>query len=732
MKQYTLFLGAILILLSTFSKDVVGQTTNHWETILKADTTYKYFTSSEGTPATNWRTAEFNDSGWRKGKGGIGYADEDDNTTIENSISVCLRTSFNLIDINTITEAVLNMDFDDAFVAYLNGVEIARSSGLSGNFPESTQTSTSNHEAKMYSGGVPESFYISYDKLSPIFKDGVNVLAVQVHNTGINSSDMSSNIFLSVGISDSQTRYLSNPNWFKPPFVFSGSTLPLIIIDTHGETIVDEPKITADMKIIHNESGNKNNLTDHANEYNGKIGIERRGASSYNYPQRPYAFETRNEDGSNNNVEILGMPEENDWILLSHYNDKTFMRNAVSFDFFREMGNYSVRSHLCDVVINGEYEGIYLLCEKIKRDKNRVDISKLKKEDNAGDDLTGGYIFKVDYHNGYDGWTSDYSPVDHSNYTTRFVYYYPDYDEISGSQRQYIKTHVDEFQYILHQPDFANKYNSYINDSSFIDYFIVNELARNVDGYKKSRYFHKNKDSKNGLIKAGPVWDFDWAWKNINDCYIFKNTDGSGWAYKINDCYETSSPGWYVRLLQDPVFANKLNCRYFKLRETILSDESFEFKIDSIYNLVSEPQIGHFARWDILGERTGAPEIEEPAQTYDEEVSRLRSWISLRLNWLDNNMPGNRDNCSTAFNEIAQSNPVTMYPNPASAIVNFESNIEILQIEIFDYSGRVVVQKTSQFSRTVQINLRNLKPGLYLTKSTFVNGNSQTNKLVIK
>ena len=731
MKQYTLFLGAILFLLLTFY-NVVAQTTNHWETILKSDTTYTYFTSSEGTTATNWRTPEFNDSNWRTGKGGIGYADGDDNTIIENSISVCLRISFNLIDKNTITEAVLNMDYDDAFVAYLNGVEIARSTGLSGNFPESTQTSTSSHEAKMYDGGLPESFCISLNKLSPIIKEGTNILAVQVHNTDVNSSDMSSNIFLMVGVSDSQTRYFSNPEWFKTPFDFSGSTLPLIIIDTHGETIVDEPKITADMKIIHNEDGNKNSLTDYPNEYNGKIGIERRGATSYYYPQKPYLFETRNEDGSNNNVEILGMPEENDWILLSHYNDKTFMRNAISFDLFREMGNYSVRSRLCDVVINGEYEGIYLLCEKIKRDKNRVDISKIKSDDTQDDDLTGGYIFKVDYYYYSEGWISNYGPTDHPSYKTRFIYYYPDHNDIVSSQRQYLKTHVDKFQYVLNHSDFENSYSSFINDSSFIDYFIVNELARNVDGYKKSRYFYKNRDSKGGLIKAGPVWDFDWAWKNINDCYIFRQTDGAGWAYKINDCYETSCPGWYVRLLQDPVFADKLNCRYFKLRETILSDESLESKIDSIYNLVSEPQVGHFERWDILGKRTGAPEVEEPAQTYNEEVSRLRNWISLRLNWLDNNMVGNGDNCFTSTYEIAQSNPVTMYPNPASAIVNFESNIEILQIEIFDYSGRVVVQKTSQFSRTVQIDLNNLKPGLYLTKSTFVNGNSQTNKLVIK
>lgn len=730
MKQYTVFFTFTILLLGSFFQTFAQ--TNHWETIFYADATFSYFTSEEGTPASNWRDKDFDDTNWRAGKGGIGYGDNDDNTSIEKCISVCMRTSFNLNEINKITEAVLNVDYDDAFVAYINGVEIARSAGLSGDFPGATQVSTNNHEAKMFAGGSPETFAISSDKLAPILLEGENVMAIQVHNTQANSSDMSSNIFFSVGISDSQTRYLSTPNWFTPPFIFNGSNLPLLVISTNGGIIVDEPKITADLKIIHTENSDKNNLTDQPNIYNGKIGIERRGASSFNYPQRPYLFETRNEDGSNNNVSILGMPEENDWILLSHYNDKTLMRNAISFDLFREMGHYSVRNRLVDVVINDEYQGIYLLCEKVKRDKNRVDIAKLKPEDNQGDDLTGGYIFKVDYNQGFDGWQSNYSPIDHPNYTTRFVFYYPDYDDIMGSQREYLKSHVEEFQFVMNQSDFASKYNSYINDSSFIDYFLLNELARNVDGYKKSRYFHKDKDSKGGLIEAGPVWDFDWAWKNINDCYIFEQTDGSGWAYKINDCYQTASPGWYVRLLQDEAFANKVNCRYFDLRETILSDDYLNSKIDSISSLVSSAQIGHFIKWNILGTRTGAPEVESPAQTYDEEVIRLRNWISRRLTWLDNNMVGSSGNYVTSNKEIANSNQFVMYPSPASTHINFESNIEIQQVEIFDYSGRIVLQKTAQYSRTVHLNLEHLKSGLYLTRTTFVNGNSESNKLIVR
>ncbi len=137
---------------------------------------------------------------------------------------------------------------------------------------------------------------------------------------------------------------------------------------------------------------------DPGNIYTGKVGIEIRGRYSANLPQKPYGFETRDEAGNNLNVPILGMPEENDWILTANYNDKAFLRNFLAFELFRKMGHYAPRTVYCEVVLNDAYQGIYLLGEKIKRDKNRVDIAKLNPDENSGDDLTGGYIFVNDYY----------------------------------------------------------------------------------------------------------------------------------------------------------------------------------------------------------------------------------------------------------------------------------------------------------------------------------------------
>lgn len=169
------------------------------------------------------------------------------------------------------------------------------------------------------------------------------------------------------GITGISYNYRPVPAWFMTPFDFTSSNLPIVVITTKpGETIKNEPKITAEMKIIHNGGGIRNNVSDSGNIYNGKIGIEIRGMYSASLPQKPYGFETRDIAGNNLDVSLLGMPSENDWVLLANYNDKTFLRNVLAFELFEKMGHYAPRTRYCEVVLNDEYQGIYLLGEKIK------------------------------------------------------------------------------------------------------------------------------------------------------------------------------------------------------------------------------------------------------------------------------------------------------------------------------------------------------------------------------
>jgi len=717
-----------------FLRGVTGQpATDHWETVFYADTLFRYATSNDGEPPAGWREPSFDDHTWAEGHGGIGYGDNDDRTVIAKCNALYYRTTFVIHDTSVITAAALDIDYDDAFVAYLNGTEIARSPGLSSPYPAWDEISTYNHEAHMYSGGRPEQFFVDKEKLRATMNNGINVLAVEIHNSSPTSSDMSSLTWFSAGISVSDRSYLPVPSWFTEPWFYQGSTLPVIKINTYGQAIPDEPKIDAWMEIIDNGPGKFNSIHDSGNVYTGHIGIEIRGASSSHYPQKPYSLETRDSLGDNLNVPLFGMPAENDWLLISHYNEKTFMRNPLSFNMFREMGHYSVRFRLVDVMINDQYEGIYLFCEKVKRDKHRVDIKKLTPDDSSGVDITGGYIFKTDYAHSYDSWLSAYSPIDHPDYDTRFVYYYPKYYKITERQKAYLQEYVDNFQALLHQPDFADHYRDYIDLGSFLDYFIVSEVSRNIDGYKKSRYYHKNRDDKDNRLHAGPVWDFDWAWKNIHDCSFLANDYGAGWAYKTNDCRVTYTPGWYVRLMQDPSFADDLNCRYFQLRQEILSLDHLYAFMDTIYEVVKGPQENHYKRWPILGTRTGAPELEEPAQTYDEEVQRLKEWIRIRLEWLDENMPGSHDDCLSARKKIRTgTSRLHLFPNPATTHFYVESSGIIQTIEIFDVSGRKVRSENSLNRYSVRIDSRSLKKGIYFVRVSYVRGVSEMRKIVIR
>ena len=721
-----------IILLISISNSASAQTIDHWETVFFNNNTFSYYTNVEGTAPSEWIDLGFDDSAWRTGTGGIGKSDGDDNTEIEQCISVFMRTNFTITDLSTIVDGVLHVDYDDAFVAYLNGVEIARSAGLSQNFPYKEQLSSINHEAAMYSGGVPEVFALDETLLKQLLITGENIIAIQVHNVTANSSDMSSNTFFSVGLSTSTVQYSPTPNWFYLPYVFNGSTLPLIIIDTNGQSIPDEPKIDASMKVISNDDDLINHPDGIPNEYDGLIGIEIRGASSAGYPQKPYSLETRDEFGEDLNVPLLGMPKESDWVLLSHYNEKSFMRNMLSFHMFQKMGHYATRTRLVDVIINGKYEGVYLLGEKVKRDKNRIDIKKLTPEEISDVDLTGGYIFKVDYASSYDSWVSDYSPIDHPDYETRFVYYYPKPANIVPEQKSYIKETVDAFQASLQESNFGQTYESYIDATSFIDYFLVSEVSRNIDGYKKSRYFHKDRGDIDDHIYAGPVWDFDWAWKNIYDCAETRNKIGAGWAYKVNDCIRTYSPGWYVRLLEDQGFANKVNCRYTALRQTTLSLDSIYAFMDSIYNIVIEPQVHHYNRWDILGKGTGAPEMDAPSQTYDEEFNRLKDWIATRITWLDANMMGSHDNCDPTGIDEDENIIFKVYPNPANQYLYIESEKMIQQVQIFNLTGNMVFSDNSESKFSWHLNIDGLPKGLYFIKAFMNNQQVIVRKVMIE
>jgi hypothetical protein len=154
--------------------------------------------------------------------------------------------------------------------------------------------------------------------------------------------------------------------------------LPQVSVNTNGQEIPNEPKIFAEISIE-----NKGALT-----HEGFIGIEIRGQSSQMFPKKQYGFETRDSENEDIDVSLLGLPEEEDWILYAPYSDKSLIRNALIYDISRDIGRYSSRLVFVELFLNNIYDGLYILMEKLKRDKNRIDINKLKSSENEGEDLT--------------------------------------------------------------------------------------------------------------------------------------------------------------------------------------------------------------------------------------------------------------------------------------------------------------------------------------------------------
>ena len=228
---------------------------------------------------------------------------------------------------------------------------------------------------------------------------------------------------------------------------FTDSNLPIVVIETDGGvTIPDEPKVLATMKIIWHQDGSRNYLTDIDNpeflNYDGRIGIERRGSSSQMYSnKKPYGLTTLQDDNvTNNNVSILGMPAENDWILNSLAFDQTGMRDVVAYELSEAIGQYASRRVYCEVVINGDYRGLYVFMEKIKVDKNRVDIERMDETCNQPPEVTGGYITKADRSdNDPLAWTMQTYQFGWGGYVnTEFIHHYPKPEDITSAQHNYI------------------------------------------------------------------------------------------------------------------------------------------------------------------------------------------------------------------------------------------------------------------------------------------------------
>ena len=578
----------------------------------------------------------------------------------------------------------LRIRYDDGFAAYLNQNKVAEA-----NAPAqlSWQTAAAgNHEADEWND-------FTIKAASELLRIGDNLLAIQGLNTGTSSSDFLITFEL-----------IDVPDPLKD---FTSSNLPLVFIDTQGKAIPNDYRITAHLGVIDNGLGKRNSRTDAFNDYAGLINIEIRGSSSAGWRKKQYGFETQDELGNNRNVSLMGFPTENDWILNAPYIDKSLLRNVLTYYLSRQLGQYASRTKYCELFLNEEYQGIYILMEKIKRDKNRVAIAELDSSDTTGNALTGGYIIKIDKW-GNDGFHSVYPPANGTNRPIFYQYHYPKDDVILPEQKNYIQNFIWEFEDVMASNDYNDPvkgYPKYLDIDSFIDFVIISELAKNVDSYRLSTFFYKQRDSAGGKLYAGPVWDYNLAFGLAN---YYDGEDTDDWMLEEltqgnairNDTWQM--PFWWEVLFHEQAFATRLKKRWQTLRTTVLNLNRINSYIDAVADTLDEAQKRNFTIWTGPGEpKAGSdgfwpvPDIFYSFQSYQDEVDYLKSWIAQRIAWVDENiiLLAHVENERPPF-----SKPQLLFrnfPNPFNATTVFTFKLPTPAhtiLEVYNVTGQRVVK----------------------------------------
>ena len=396
---------------------------------------------------------------------------------------------------------------------------------------------------------------------------------------------------------------------------FTDSNLPIVIINTeNGADIPDEPKMLGTMKIIQRPDGSRNFVSDANNEdyldYSGAISIEIRGSSSQSLDKKPYGLSTLSDDYTeNNNVKLLGMPKENDWILNSFAFDDSMMRDYINYNMARQMGQYATDLKYCEVIVNGDYRGLYALSEKIKRDGDRVDISKLSDDENTIPEITGGYLIQTDR-------PDDEDPEAWSNNGAGYIHEKPNFNDITEAQSDYIESVFRDLDAEATNSNIASGYPSVIDVPSFIDYMLVAEIASNVDAYALSTYYHKD---RGGKLRAGPVWDYNLTYGNDLFQWGFDRSFTDVWQFN----YSNTGANFWGDLFANSTFKCYLSKRFNEVTNTgqPLNYDSISDLIDSTVTLISEAVVRENERWSTIDDFSG-------------EITNMKSWIQDRIAWM--------------------------------------------------------------------------------------------------
>jgi len=518
-------------------------------------------------------------------------------------------------DLTFSKEALFQCPYNLTFRAFLNNVEIARNDY--GTIRDNSYPDNDSSHVPIFDCYNSQNFFINEKTFKECIKKGKNTLLIEILNKN-KISEKLSKIKFSIGFSDENKNFGKDEPNFKQTAYFTHSNIPIIIINTNNQAIVDEPKILAEMGIINTEY---NYINDNHNDFSGKIAIEIRGGTSQTFLKKSFALKLKGKKKS-----LLGLPKDSEWVLYGPYPDKTLLRDKLIFTLSEEMGLLAPKSKYCELVINNDYRGIYLLMQKVKISKNMVNISKMNNKDTIGDDLTGGYMLKFD--RGSEEYIHSKYPLEKHLQNKYFLRFHePKGSDLCETQKDSIKSYINNFETALYYNN--NNLIDFIDIKSFVDFFIINEFSKNVDAYRLSTYIYKDKDSKNGKLTMGPLWDYNFSLGLVDYSDGYKP---EGWIYNSSDYI----PYWWKSFMKDETFRKQLKNRWTELRKKIITSDYINSIIDNDIDLIEDVIERNDTKWKMSGSEIWPNYFN--GKTYDEEIEYLKKWIDLRISWLDKNI----------------------------------------------------------------------------------------------
>lgn len=417
------------------------------------------------------------------------------------------------------------------------------------------------------------------------------------------------------------------------------SDLPIVVIENLGQGVPGEEFEDAAFALYEiNSVTGRSSLANEA-DVTSLIGQHRRGSSTFNNPKPNLRIETRDAFGEDQSVSLLGMPAESDWILAAPYRfDRAMVRDTLIHELSNQIGQYAVRTRFVEVYANtddgtldgGDYLGVYVLMENIKRDDDRVDIDALNPDQNTEPEVTGGYIIKIDRADGESGSSWETSRGVPNRGGAQFVHVEPERIDMTDDQVDYIRGYVQDLENALYGPNATDPelgYEAYLDVEASIDHHLLRVLSNEPDSFGLSTFLTKDREGKLGF---GPIWDSDRSMgADVDD----RSADPEVWFSGL-DSFEFD---WWGELFDDPDFKQRWVDRWQELRLTTLSDANLLDTLNGQAAEIAEAQSRNFARWPEVAPNGG--EFAQSGLTgWEAEVSHLAGWLIARVHWIDSQL----------------------------------------------------------------------------------------------